>query len=213
MNRRIGITLIASLLLGVLALFGISRVNWDVNVLDILPEELDMVKGLNQFRELFQKEKELIIVVQGEDPAELKEAIQSLSRFLVARDDVSYANWKPPLKIGVGTAEEPGEGENDTQSGGIDLRFGQASELLAYSWFNGDPSGLRLLAAGMASDAALAARLDETRELLEEAQDTGDAIRFEVSKHSENRPGFTMIRPVVCKRSGIWFGCVSPIPF
>ncbi|RFC43925.1 MAG: putative exporter [Verrucomicrobia bacterium] len=112
-----------------LVLLGGSRIRLDVNPLRILPQSLPEVQGLSAFLERFSRPDELILAIDGPDPATVKTAADSLARRLRERTELAGAVIDQP----------PGEG--DPQS---------MSQLMAHLLANQPPAQMQALAADLA---------------------------------------------------------------
>jgi predicted exporter len=98
---------------------GVVRLRFDVEVFDLLPADLPVVKGLKLYQEYFANARQLIITVQASDGSQAEVTARQLAEALRVRHDlVSSATWEPPW------LEQPG---------------GMA-EFLGYVWFNQVPS-------------------------------------------------------------------------
>src|SRR5262249_20132263 len=101
-----------------LAAAGWSRLHFDVEVLDLLPDGAPAVKGLKIFQQNFANARELIVTVTAPDAEQADAAARSLAdRLREATNLIATVTWQPPW------LEEPG----------------QSSELIAYLWFNQSP--------------------------------------------------------------------------
>src|SRR5262252_1182897 len=101
------------------AVLGLMRLRFDVEIFDLLPSDLAVVKGLKLYEEHFANARELIITIKAKDAEQGENAARALAQRLKQRTDLaSSVLWEPPW------LEHPE----------------QAAELLAYLWFNQPPS-------------------------------------------------------------------------
>ena len=102
----------------ILIAFGLSRLRFDVDVLNLLPQELPVVQGLRWQQEHFANARELIITIKAENADQSEEAARSLALELRGKTNlISRAIWQPPW-------QEDALG---------------AAELVAYLWLNAEP--------------------------------------------------------------------------
>src|SRR6185369_6233033 len=105
-------------------IFGLARLRFDVEVFNLLPADLQVVRGLKLYQEHFANARELIITVRANEPEQAEQAARSMAERLRARTDlVASVAWEPPW------LENPG----------------QIGELLAYLWFNQPPGNFQQL--------------------------------------------------------------------
>ncbi len=105
-NRRIlGIAI--GVILAAYAIGGLSRINFNVDILRLLPAHLPQVKGLSLFLEHFSQPGELIITLEGENPDATRSTALSLAELLTAQPElVSRAVASPPWETDpLGLAE------------------------------------------------------------------------------------------------------------
>lgn len=102
-------------------LLGIVRVRMDVQILDLLPQSLPEVEGLQEFLIHFSKEDELLIALESSDANLLDEAVASLTRHLQSAS--------PP----------PGHCTSESLWG-ASTPPGELGELLAWLILNGTPT-------------------------------------------------------------------------
>ncbi len=131
------------LLLVPLAL-GLTRLRLDVEVFDLLPGDLAVVKGLKLYQQHFANARELIITVKAPEAELAQDAARSLAERL-RRDTNLVANvtWEPPW------LEHPE----------------QAGELLAYLWFNQPPELFGQLSQRLAPENLAATVIAARQEL------------------------------------------------
>lgn len=132
------------LLLLVPMAFGLWRLKLDVEVLNLLPDQFPVVRGIKLYQTNFSNGRELIITLNSEDPDAAENAARGIATALRAATNLTRQVTWQPLWL-----ENPG----------------QAAELIAYAWFNQPPSALAELTNRL--DAAkLPTLLRETQEAL-----------------------------------------------
>jgi predicted RND superfamily exporter protein len=136
--------LIFVLLVIVAGWFGISRLDFDVDPLSLLPQELPGLQGTRLLRE--QKRDLLLIAVQAEDPALVEVTAEALA---------DHLSSKPELCASV-------RSKSLIQSDPAII-----AEAVAYLWLNAPPDEVKKLVASLdpASLSALLAKSKETAEL------------------------------------------------
>ncbi len=113
------------ILFGMALLAGAARIHFDVEVLNLLPDKLPVVKGLKSYQEYFSNSRELILTLRGSDPEEVESATRALAKeFKDRRDLVKAVSWQPFWM------QAPGE----------------AGELMGFLWLNQDPHDLAQMA-------------------------------------------------------------------
>lgn len=131
------------LLLVPLAL-GISRLRFEVEILNLLPAKLGVVQGLKLYQQHFANARELILTVEAPTVEEAESASRALAETLRARTNlVASVMWQPVWM------EDPG----------------QAAELMAFLWLNQPPAVFAEMAHRLAP-GNLGATLQATRERL-----------------------------------------------
>ena len=132
------------LLLLVPVIIGLARLRLDVEVFDLLPSDLPVVRGLKLYQEHFSNARELIILIQAQQAEQAETAARSIAEELRSHTGlVSQVTWQPPW------LEHPD----------------QAAELVAYLWLNQPPHFFGELTNALAPDK-LVATLAATREQL-----------------------------------------------
>ena len=107
------------LLLVIPILVGAARLRFDAEILNLLPDYLDAVRGLKIYQENFSNARELILTLDGPDPDEVEQSARTLASLLRAEtNQVEEVAWQPAWR------EHPD----------------QAAELIAYLWFNQPPA-------------------------------------------------------------------------
>ncbi len=143
-----------ALALGVAALaaFSLTRISFNVDLLDLLPPDLPEVKGLSKFMDHFSRRGELLLTMEADDVDSMEDLAGELAEFLEEKEGlVEKVQWQPRWK------EDP-------------VGF---AELPAFLWFNGDPEKARQLAAKLEPEA-VEAQLGETIDLLTNSLDSGE---------------------------------------
>ena len=143
------------LLLIVPLALGVARLRFDVEVLNLLPDRLDVVRGLKIYQENFSNARELILTLEGQNPDEVETCARNLARALHAQTNlVEEVTWQPAWM------EHPD----------------QAAELIAYLWFNQSPEIFAVLTNRLAGTNAIRA-LDEARDKLATSFSANDIAR------------------------------------
>ncbi len=107
------------LILGLLIIAGLIRLRFDVDVLNLLPKDLPVVKGLELYQRYFTDSSELMVTVKSTDAAKTEAAARDLAEALRSQTNlVESVLWQPAWM------ERPA----------------QAAELIAYLWLNQPPS-------------------------------------------------------------------------
>lgn len=128
-------------LLACMVIFGLARLRFDAEVLNLLPASLSEVKGLVAYQEHFDGSNDLLITLKNKDADIARSNAELLSEFLRAEDGLTGSvRWQPPW-------DEFPE---------------QASELTAAMWFNQPPRQLMSLLDRLAPEP-LAKHLQELR--------------------------------------------------
>src|SRR2546421_10058926 len=106
------------LLLLVPVVIGLVRLRFDVEVFDLLPSDLPVVRGLKLYQEHFSNARELIVLIQAQEAEQAEAVARNIAEGLRSRTElVSSVTWQPPW------LEHPE----------------QAAELIGYLWFNQPP--------------------------------------------------------------------------
>src|SRR5258708_4077120 len=107
------------LLMAVLLVAGMTRLRFDVDVLNLLPNDLPVVQGLKLYQHNFTDSRELIITVRAPEAAQAENTARSLAQTLRAETNLtSSVLWQPAWM------ERPA----------------QAAELIGYIWLNQPPA-------------------------------------------------------------------------
>ncbi|MEM0897693.1 MAG: hypothetical protein AAGJ79_12510, partial [Verrucomicrobiota bacterium] len=150
MKRFSGIAL--ALGVAALAAFSVTRITFNVNLLDLLPSDLPEVKGLSKFMDHFSRRGELILTIEGSEGAAAEELASDLAAFLESKEGlVEEVQWQPSWK------EDP-------------VGF---AELPAFLWFNGDPAKARELEKRLEPDA-VEAQLEAAIEKMTNSLDSAE---------------------------------------
>lgn len=143
---------------------GLSRLDFDVDVLSLFPADLPEAKGMRLFFEHFSRDNEVLVSLEGEEPEAVSAAAARLAKALEAEPGlVDRVVWRALLEeTPDGGAAEPESGSGPDAAANEALRSG--AELIAWSWWNGDTEALRALAGrlnGGALPKGLAEAVDE----------------------------------------------------
>ena len=146
MQRWSYVLLIA--LTAVLGWFGLSRLNYNVEVLDLLPQEMPGLEGTRVMRDTFQKANRLVITLEAEDAAVVEEASLSLAEHLGGLTELCHkVSARPPMDSGSGEAA------------GSEL-----AGMVAYALLNAPPEQVQSLTGKLSGEGAgqqAAATLEE----------------------------------------------------
>lgn len=124
---RLLLILVATVLL---AVFGVSRISFNVDILDVLPAELPNVKALELYRKHFNERRDLVMALRHDNAGALDKQIEALAADLVAANLATKVEWKSELF-------------DDPQA---------LSETLAYLWINSPPEITRTLLEKMSPE-------------------------------------------------------------
>ncbi len=106
------------LLLAIPALIGLACLRFDLEVLNLLPDQLPAVQGLKLYQAHFTNARELIVTLKSDDPEATLRAAGEVAQELRAHGDiVETVAWRPPW------LEHPA----------------QLAELIGYIWLNQPP--------------------------------------------------------------------------
>ena len=123
---------------------GLARLRLDVEVLNLLPADLPVVRGLKLYQTRFDNGRELVITVRAGDATSAETAARALAQALRAETNLTRnVAWQPFW------LEQPA----------------QAAELAAFLWFN-QPSDRFAVLTNRLSTGLIAATLTEAREQL-----------------------------------------------
>src|SRR5438270_373871 len=85
------------LLLLVPVIIGLARLRFDVEVFDLLPTDLPVVRGLKLYQEDFSNARELIVLIQAQQAEQAETAARSIAEELRSHTElVSRVTWQPP---------------------------------------------------------------------------------------------------------------------
>jgi predicted RND superfamily exporter protein len=143
------------LLLVVPAAFGLARLRFDVEVLNLLPGELPVVRGLKLYQQNFSSSRELIITLRGPDAEQVEKGARA---------------------IATGLRQQPGLVESVMWQPGWLERPVLAAELIGYLWFNQPPETFGQLTNRLMGQNR-AATLAEAREQLATSMSPMDLAR------------------------------------
>src|SRR5690348_14198875 len=110
---------------------GLARLQFDVEVFDLLPSNLPVVTGLKLYQEHFANARELIITLKANGAEQAENAARILAEsFRAHPEHVTSVTWEPPW------LEHPD----------------QSAELIAYLWLNQQPETFNELRQRLAPD-------------------------------------------------------------
>src|SRR4051812_11639830 len=136
--------------------FGIYRLRFDVEILNLLPPGEPVVEGLKLFQQNFANARELIVTVQAPEPEAAEQAARALAERLRKETNlVAEATWQPPW------LEHPE----------------QSAELVGYLWLNQPPEVFGALTNKLAP-TNLPAVLQDAREALASSFSPDDLARL-----------------------------------
>ena len=166
------------LLLLVPVIFGLSRLRFDTDVLNLLPSEIPAVEGLKLYQKHFANNREVIITVSAKTAAEAESAARIVAETLQAATNlVSQAVWQPPWMD----------------------RPEQTAEFIAWLWLSQPPERVAQIVARM-QPANAAAALNETRERLATSLSPLDLARL-----SHDPFGLTDLGGGLTAQNNDWF--------
>ena len=85
------------LLLLVPLVFGLSRVRFDTEVLNLLPDDVPEVAGLKLYQRHFTDTRELLITVRGPDAAAAESGARAIAEHLRSMTSLAArVTWQPP---------------------------------------------------------------------------------------------------------------------
>src|SRR4051812_11969541 len=85
------------LLLLLLIVAGLTRLHFDVEVLNLLPPDVPAVQGLKLYQQHFANARELIIPVRAPDPKQAETTARVIAEKLRAQTNlVTAVTWQPP---------------------------------------------------------------------------------------------------------------------
>lgn len=145
----------AWLVLGLLTAFGLSRLRFDTEVLNLLPPGLSVAEGLKQHQRNFTDARQLLVTVEAASATEAAAAAARIAETLRLRTNlVANVDWQPPW------VEHPGE----------------MAEILAYLRLQQSPDSFAALEARL-DPARLDATLVEARERLATSMSPEELLR------------------------------------
>ena len=131
MHRWYYVLLIA--LTAAMGWFGLLRLNYNVEVLDLLPQKMSGLEGTRVLRDTFQKANRLVITLEAEDAAVVEAAALSLSDHLATLTKLCH-------KV---SATPPMDRENGEASGT------ELAGMVAYALLNAPPERVQALTETM----------------------------------------------------------------
>ncbi len=134
---------------------GLMRLRFDVEVMNLLPDEFSVVRGLKLYQTNFANARELIITVEADEAETAENAARSIALALRAATNLTTEVTWQPLWL-----EKPG----------------QSAELVAYLWLNQPPEVFAQLTNRLSS-ANLPNALREAQEALTTSLSPQDLAR------------------------------------
>jgi uncharacterized protein len=118
--------------------FGLSRLNYNVEVLDLLPQQMEGLEGTRVMRDTFQKANRLVITLEAEDAAVVEAASLSLAAHLEKQTGLCHkVSARPPMDA------EGGEAAGRELAG-----------MVAYALLNAPPERVKALQAELSGEGA-----------------------------------------------------------
>ncbi len=136
------------ILTAVLGWFGLSKLNYNVEVLDLLPQQMDGLEGTRVMRDTFQKANRLVITLESEDPVLAEAASLSLEAHLRSLTALCH-------KVSAQAPMDSGSGAGAGQ---------ELAGMVAYALLNAPPARVQALQEKLSGDGAqkqAAATLEE----------------------------------------------------
>jgi predicted exporter/lauroyl/myristoyl acyltransferase len=153
------------LLLLVPVVIGLTRLRFDIEVFDLLPNGLPSVEGLKLYQQYFANARELLLTLNGADAEQTETAAREIAARLKAQSNqVASVTWQPPWQ------EHPE----------------QTAELLAYIWLNQPPTRFAELTNRLAPEK-LEQVLSAAREELASSMSPGDIARLSYDPYGLTR--------------------------
>jgi predicted exporter len=166
------------LILVVPVVFGLLRLRFDTDVLNLLPNDLPAVAGLKLYHQYFANNREVIITVTAKNSADAESAARTIATSLQAATNlVGEAVWQPPWM------DRPEE----------------TAEFIAWLWLSQPPEDVAKLASRLNPTNAAAA-LNDTRERLATSLSPLDLARL-----SHDPFGLTALGGGLSPQSNDWF--------
>ncbi|MBA4146704.1 MAG: MMPL family transporter [Verrucomicrobia bacterium] len=132
--------IVLAIFVAALVTLGLSRISFNVDILKLLPQQLNEVQGLSLYLKHFARHTELMITLEAEDSGDAEVFSDSLAEFLRERPDL--------IKSVVHRA--PWEDQAS-----------ETSEIIAWLWLSQPPGQVEALLARLGSDE-VAKTLDKT---------------------------------------------------
>src|SRR4051794_7457189 len=83
-------------IMAVLIVAGLLRLHFDVDVLNLLPDDLPVVQGLKLYQRNFTDSRELILTVRAPEATQAESAARSLAQTLRAETNLTTSViWEP----------------------------------------------------------------------------------------------------------------------
>lgn len=159
------------LLVALAGWFGISRLDFDVDPLSLLPQDLPGLEGTRLLRDL--KSDQLIVTLQSEDTELLEVAADSLAEHLEAKKDLAASVRHKSLL------------QSDPEV---------IAEVIAWLWRNAPPEKVAALSASLAPDQ-LPALLEKSREATANSLDLQNATLTGYDPFGIARGALAMLSP------------------
>ncbi len=155
MSRR-SIYLILAPIVVAAIVFGVSRISFNVEILDVLPKSLDNVKALKAYREHFSSPNKLVVTFSSPDAGRTEAAVEKTIAELQEGGLIGHTRWRTEV-------------EEDADAG---------AEIMAYLWLNSEPKVFANWAEGMLTKESRDERLAGQLERLAEPMMTADPESF-----------------------------------
>jgi len=147
-RMRKGWTVGLLLVLALVAASGLRRVEFNTDVLSVLPVEMPEVRGLKAFQEMFTRDEELVLLLRTEDSGTLPARVRELAGMLEESGRVADVRWRPAWR-------------DDPRA---------LASLVGWLWLNGEPEELDALVSRLSEervDATLQASLERVATALD----------------------------------------------
>lgn len=157
---------------------GLTRLRFDTDVLNLLPDEIPAVEGLKVYHKHFANNREVIITVTAPNSADAETAARAVAeRLQAATNLVAQAVWQPPWM------DRPAE----------------TAEFIAWLWLSQPTNEVAQLVSRL-NPANASAVLNDTRERLATSLSPLDLARL-----SHDPFGLTALGPGLTQQNNDWF--------